>query len=680
MVAACAACAIQLATACQTLAATPSATAPSGEAAVALAPANAASPVVHGVPAVGAVLYTTSGVWSGAPTSYTYAWEDCNSAGAACAVIPGARSWSHTVTPAEVGHTIRSTVTEHSASGAASATSASTGVIIVAASPLSGSTPKIRGLTHQGQRLVATPGMWLGIQPITFTYQWRRCKPVCTRIAGATTSTYVLQAPDVSYRIQLIVTAKNGIGSRAVESAQSAAVGAPVSSVAIDGGSGYFAALSPQSAWLDSHILLGSWEEQPQNVTEVGYDRAAGENLYWNLGGTPGNPSNAVADYDVIRAGGMRVSAPSGDAASGSETVMWDGSDESDMNFGAGSSVWRDNGTYNTSACSPSGSACGFTAAGFYYTGDGSSVLPAGDSTGYPVDGRAVHQGYGKGVLFWESDADAEVFMRYSDIPSADSYWMTDTDLEVPSQGGCALLPSSATACGGGNGSGLTQAQSELPANYAFDVTALERLDRLAGLDKPIAVDVETGCPFGSGSSDGGHCTTPPAMVASAWHALIAGARGIIWFQHNFSGNCPTDRAIIDGSNPASGDFNCVFTPGYTLHNMVQALTAFDDEVTSLTGVLLSPTAVGYVTTTGDVSTVAKASGGSCYVFAGSGRPVTPPAANQSVTFKVADGFTGTVSVYDENRTVHATNGTFTDTFANANSVHVYQIPGSTCG
>jgi hypothetical protein len=423
---------------------------------------------------------------------------------------------------------------------------------------------------------------------------------------------------------------------------------------------------------MDGHILLGAWLEQPLNLTDVRHDAAMGENIYWNLAGHVGNDR---ADYNVIRAGGMHVSAPGTTPNSGDETVAYDGSDESDMNFGAGSSGWLNNDTYSESACVPSGSQCGYTAANFYYTGQ----PPSDGSPGYPINGTPIHQGYGKGVLFWDSARQAAAFLNYSDILSADSYWLTDGDLRQPSQGGCALLPNDPTACGNGSGSGLTVAQSALPANYAWDVQRLEHLQALNGASKPVVVDVETGCPFGSGDN-AGRCATPPESVAAAWHALIAGARGIIWFQHNFSGPCVDDRTFIDGSNPSSGSYNCEQVPGVTLHDMVEAITAFDGAVASLNAVLLSPTVEGYVSATGDVSTMAKAYGGSCYLFAGSGQPGIPPPADLSVTFTLADGFTGPVTVVDENRTLQATDGSFQDTFANADAVHVYSFRGgSTC-
>lgn len=410
-----------------------------------------------------------------------------------------------------------------------------------------------------------------------------------------------------------------------------------------------------------AHILLGAWLEQPLNAAEVGYDKAMGSNIYWNYAGTPGSPENPVADYNVVRAAGMHVSAPTTDANTGSETVARDGNDESDMNFGPGSNGWDGKG-YTSANCIPSGSGCGYTVDGEFYRAAGGK--------------SAVHQGYGKGVLFWESGKAAATFLKYSDILSADSYWLTDTDLKAPSQGGCALLRDDPTACGGGRGSGLTEAQSQLPANYEFDVTRLERLQALNGPAKPVVVDVETGCPFSAGSSDAGHCATPPQTIAAAWHALIAGAHGIIWFQHDFSGPCQDLRTLIDGSNPSSAMYSCQQTPGVTLHDVVQALTAFSHEVTGLSDVLLAPTAAGYVRTSGDISAVAKVFHGACYIFAGSGKPATPPPANQTVTFMLADNYAGTVSVYNEHRTVQASGGVFHDSFADANSVHIYKING----
>ena len=45
-----------------------------------------------------------------------------------------------------------------------------------------------------------------------------------------------------------------------------------------------------------------------------------------------------------------------------------------------------------------------------------------------------------------------------------------------------------------------------------------------------------------------------------------------------------------------------------------------------------------------------------------------------SVTFTTADGYSGPVTVVNEGRTVTATSGVFTDTFATAYVTHIYKV------
>jgi hypothetical protein len=439
----------------------------------------------------------------------------------------------------------------------------------------------------------------------------------------------------------------------------------------IGGGPHYYSKISAQSAWMDEHILVGGWLEEPLTAAEVHYDVAMGNNIYWSLAANPldtkdcgGSPCRV--DFNVIRKQGMHASAPDVTPQSGSETVAYEGSDEADLDYGPGSTGWSPGGSFNTDACIPSGSQCGYTVANFYDTG-----RPTSDgSTGYPVGKKPITQGFGKGVLFWETNTQAAKFLKYSDTLSADSYWMTDTDLSATSQGACALLPASSKQCGNGAGTGLSVSQRALPANYAFDVTRLQALEALVGENKPITVDVETGCPMGNGK-----CISPKSSVAAAWHALIAGARGIIWFQHNFSGPCVDDSSFYDGSNPQSPMYNCQQTPSVTLHDMVTKISAFNHEVSSLNKVLLSPFAANYVNSgKADVSVMAKDDAGKFYVFAASGKPAQPPANNQLVTFRVAGGYTGPVTVVGEHRTLKAVNGVFQDRFMNCNSYHIYEI------
>jgi hypothetical protein len=432
----------------------------------------------------------------------------------------------------------------------------------------------------------------------------------------------------------------------------------------IDGGPNYFADINPKSAWMDHHILLGAWLEQPLNATEVGYDRATGDNIYWDIAGfgqtCGGKP--CVAGFNVIRKGGMHVSAPGITKYSGAETVAFEGFDEADLKYGPGWGSWND----ADHTCIPANSKCGYTVARWYFTGQ-----PAGyGRPGYPTEDTVKQQGYSKALLFWETPKQAAEFLKFSDILSADTYWMTDGSLDEAPQGGCALFPDSPTICDHGSGLGLTDAERQLPANYAYNVTRLEQLQSINGSSKPIIVDIETGCP----SRRTGACTTPSAMTAAAWHALIAGARGIVWFQHNFGGPCVDFRTIIDGSDKASSTYDCQLTPGVTEHDMVVALTKFNSEVNRLNSVLLAPFADGYVSSRDDVSYMAKYLNGSFYIFAASGKPGMPPPSNQQVSFSITGAHNCQVNVLNEGRTIPVTNGKFSDIFGNADSVRIYRV------
>lgn len=439
----------------------------------------------------------------------------------------------------------------------------------------------------------------------------------------------------------------------------------------VAGGTNYFAHISPQSAWMDQHILLGAWLEQPTSAIDVKYDVAMGNNIYWNLAGKPADtnacsaPEGCRVDYNTIRAAGMHAVAPDITAKSGSETVAYAGSDEADLAYGPGVNGWNpESRASDTSACVPSGSDCGYTVAKHYFA----TKPPVYGNVEQPLPNLPVYQNNGKAALFWEAPMQAAKFFSYSDILSADTYWMVDPALASATQGACALVPNSA-ACDYGKGSGLTAAQRALPANYAWDITRIAQIEAKSGQSKPIIADIETGC------LSAGQCTTPAATKAAAWQAVIAGARGIMWFQQSFAGSCANSTTFYDGSNPSSKLYSCQQTPGVTLNDVVQNITAINHEIASLNSVLLAPFAENYVSAgNADVSVMAKYSKTSFYIFAASGKPATPPPSNQSVTFKVAGDYTGKVAVVGEGRTLEAVNGVFTDKFANEDSVHIYRI------
>ncbi len=80
-------------------------------------PVNTGAPVISGTAVEGSILKSTNGSWSNSPTSYAYQWQDCNSAGAACATITGATASTYTLKAGDVGHRVRSLVTAANVTG-----------------------------------------------------------------------------------------------------------------------------------------------------------------------------------------------------------------------------------------------------------------------------------------------------------------------------------------------------------------------------------------------------------------------------------------------------------------------------------------------------------------------------------------------------------------------------------
>jgi hypothetical protein len=95
-------------------------------------PANTAAPTISGTATDGSTLSASTGTWANAPTSYGYQWQRCS--GSSCSGTGGTAS-SYLLTNADVGSTLRVSVTASNAAGSASATSASTGTVGSGSSP-----------------------------------------------------------------------------------------------------------------------------------------------------------------------------------------------------------------------------------------------------------------------------------------------------------------------------------------------------------------------------------------------------------------------------------------------------------------------------------------------------------------------------------------------------------------
>jgi thermitase len=113
------------------------------------APTNASPPAVSGTAQDGQTLASTSGSWSGSPTSYAYQWQRCDGSGANCAALSGAGASSYAVQTADVGSTLRVAVTATNGGGSATAMSAATAVVAAAPAPPP-SAPATQTMTFTG--------------------------------------------------------------------------------------------------------------------------------------------------------------------------------------------------------------------------------------------------------------------------------------------------------------------------------------------------------------------------------------------------------------------------------------------------------------------------------------------------------------------------------------------------
>lgn len=197
-----------------------SAAAPAARATAQAAPVNAAPPVVSGTARQGQTLSASSGSWGGTlPISYSYRWQRCDNAGAACNGISGTTGETYVLVSADVGHTIRVRVTASNSSGSAQAVSAPTGVVAnLGTAPAATLQPIPSGSAIEGQTMTASDGTWSGTTPITFAYHWQQCTTACTYIRGATAKTYVVAHTDIGFKLRYKLTASNAAGSGVVYS------------------------------------------------------------------------------------------------------------------------------------------------------------------------------------------------------------------------------------------------------------------------------------------------------------------------------------------------------------------------------------------------------------------------------------------------------------------------------
>lgn len=180
-------------------------------------------PSISGPAVVGEVLEGNRGIWSGAGITYKYKWLRCkadavaDSSPSSCKNISGATRTEHALTSADLGFRVRFRVIASNKQGSTTATSTPTSVVTTAGGlPAVSNPPAISGSPFVGSTLRTTTGMWVGDQPITYSYRWLRCDKegnACKVISGESNASYKLVKNDAGKRLRTRVIAKNSRGS-----------------------------------------------------------------------------------------------------------------------------------------------------------------------------------------------------------------------------------------------------------------------------------------------------------------------------------------------------------------------------------------------------------------------------------------------------------------------------------
>ena len=387
----------------------------------------------------------------------------------------------------------------------------------------------------------------------------------------------------------------------------------------IDGGLNYYAQYSNPLPSTPDFFPIGVWGAYDFTVANVAKDKDVGLNTYvWNA------DTSAWGQTNIANAGGMYTLQEAGNTANiGAHTRGWMLSDEADMRLGPGN---------NTTTCSgPHPSSGAFS--GYQEMRSKLAQVP---------DNRVTYANYGKGIVGpqWETDAQASCFVNaFQDITSADLYWHTD-----PNE---TSWPQSGTSWG-----------------YGQTVDRLRQLDAMDGKRQPIWNFVEVGWPWGETPGTGGLDKPTPAEIRGAvWHSLIAGARGIIYFQHSFTGSCQSHHALRETGSSCYGA-------------VIDGVRSVDAQIKSLAPVLNAPTVSSGTSSSSNIRTMTKWQGGNFYVFAGA------RATGTNATFSIpCVGNATATRIAGESGSVAVTNGTFVDNFADTNAIHIYRIDGgSRCG
>ena len=383
----------------------------------------------------------------------------------------------------------------------------------------------------------------------------------------------------------------------------------------IDGGADYYGTFENSLPVTPDFFPLAVWFARVSSPEEADADRALGLNTYVEL--TDDSNIRAIRDTGLFA-----LPSRADPLMAGQLTT-----DEADMWAGAGDAPWTGRMPGDGPICTPEDAACGYTVMSTLSDEIAPDIL--------------AYTNYGKGVTFWETREAAQRFVNdFQDVVSADNYWFTDESICQANEGGVLRT----------NGrTDLSPAECHLAANYGVTTRHVRSLVQPRAA-VPVWNFVEVGQPFANSEAAG---ITGPQIRASVWSSIINGARGIVYFAHNFGGPCLSYNVFRDRCGDA-----------------VRAeVTAVNEQITRLAPVLNAPFVDGFARSDGPIDLAAKLHDDSLYILAGSTR-----STGGRATIDLSCGDATQVEVLDEDRTIAVVDRSFQDDFADGNTVHLYRL------
>jgi hypothetical protein len=397
-------------------------------------------------------------------------------------------------------------------------------------------------------------------------------------------------------------------------------VSLPLPRVPWEGGPSYYRSFpaAQRTGWTDpSFFPIGVWYESVLSQEDVDRDKAVGLNTYVML--------TDNSNVEIIRRNGMSAIIPQPFKNRGDESVGWILGDEADMWGGPGNGTWTGNYPGQGPICTNTREGCGLDV-----MRRESASIPAGET-------GLRYANYGKGVMFWQSDADAGKFVNgFSSVVSNDIYWYTD--------------PHVCSAPAEGPSRGVTSRNCRRSANYGLTMERMRELDALDGKRQPVWAFIEVGHPF---TEDDAPTINGNQIAGAVMSSLIHEARGIQYFNHNFGGSCISQHVLRDRCGA----------------EIRPAVTELNKRVATLAPVL-NTQSYAWEFNAG-LDTMLKAWDGSFYVFAMLGSKTATGSHRLTLPPELAGS---RAEVLFENRTVPISGGAIQDNFAAEYTYHIYKI------